>query len=218
MTENKYVTYYRVSTQKQGQSGLGLDAQKTAVNTFLKGITPIAEFTDIESGKSNNRPELQKALSKCISENGILLIAKLDRLSRNLTFISTLMDNKVRFICCDMPDANEMTIHIFASLAQWERKKISERTTGALQELKKRGVKLGNPQNLTSKAQAAGAAAVSKKAAENPNNKQAAYVIKLLQSTGKSLTEIAKELNEAGYKTSQGKEFKPMQVSRLIKH
>ena len=113
-----FIAYYRVSTQRQGLSGLGLEAQKNAVLSFLHNRDLVSEFTDIETGKNDNRPELLKAIDLAKRTNSTLLIAKLDRLSRNLTFISTLMDAKVRFICADMPDANELTIHIFAALAQ----------------------------------------------------------------------------------------------------
>lgn len=213
---NKYVAYYRVSTTKQGVSGLGLDAQKNDVANYIKGNSLLGEFTDIVSGKKNNRPQLLAALELCKKENAILVIAKLDRLSRNLTFISTLMDNKVKFVCCDMPDANEMTIHIFGSLAQWERKRISERTKAALAALKRKGVKLGKPENLTHTAKQAGIAAIKEKANKNQNNSQAKLVIGLLHSKGNTLTSIATQLNSAGMKTSTGKEFKPESVRRLI--
>src|ERR1700744_180593 len=114
----QFIAYFRVSTQRQGQSGLGLEAQKSAVLSFLNNRTLVAEYTDIETGKNDNRPQLLKAIELAKQTNSILLIAKLDRLSRNLTFVSTLMDTKVKFICCDMPDANEITIHIFGDLAQ----------------------------------------------------------------------------------------------------
>lgn len=214
----KFVAYYRVSTQRQGASGLGLDAQKLAVNSFLKNDSLLSEFTDIESGKNNKRPQLMAALELCKKKDATLVIAKLDRLSRNLTFISMLMDNKVKFVCCDMPDANEMTIHIFGALAQWERKKISERTTDALAALKRRGVKLGNPQNLTDTARQSGLNAIKEKANSNQNNKQAALVIGLLKSKDQAitLTAIASYLNDAGMCTSTGSQFKPEQVRRLL--
>src|SRR5690606_8029265 len=107
----------------------------------------IGEFTDIETGKNDNRPELRKAIELAKESNSTLVIAKLDRLSRNLTFISTLMDAKIKFVCTDMPDANELTIHIFAALAQWERIRIGERTRAALAALKARGKRLGKPEN-----------------------------------------------------------------------
>ena len=212
-----FIGYYRVSTQRQGQSGLGLDAQKNSVKSFLNNRVILAEFTDIESGKNDNRPELLKAIELSKKTNSILLIAKLDRLSRNMTFISTLMDAKVKFICVDMPEASELTIHIFAALAQWERKRISERTTDALKQLKKRGVKLGTPENFTEKVRLLGPVRLKEKAITNPNNQKAKKLIGLLYKEGKSLREIAIELNESGFKTSRGGSFRPEQVRRLSK-
>jgi len=212
----QFIAYYRVSTQRQGQSGLGLEAQKSAVLSFLNNRTIIAEFTDIETGKNDNRPQLLKAIELAKQTNSTLLIAKLDRLSRNLTFVSTLMDTKVKFICADMPDANELTIHIFGALAQWERKRISERTKGAMAQLKNRGVILGTPANFTDTVRKMGPAKMKEIANANSNNQKAKKVINLLSKNGKSLREIAIELNEAGFKTSRGNQFGPEQVRRLI--
>lgn len=212
-----FIAYYRVSTQRQGASGLGLEAQKNTVLSFLNNQAPLAEFTDVETGKNDFRPELLKAIELAKQSNATLVIAKLDRLSRNLTFISTLMDTKVRFICCDMPDANELTISIFGALAQWERQRIADRTRLALQELKKRGVKLGTPENFTDKVRKMGVRKIKEIAISNPNNQKAKKVINLLHKNGKSLREIAIELNEAGFKTSRGGCFAPEQVRRLIK-
>ena len=144
----QYIAYYRVSTQKQGNSGLGLEAQRSDVSRFVeRGGTLIADYQDIESGKKNDRPNLIKAIEECKKRNATLLIAKLDRLSRNASFIFTLHDSKIKFVCCDMPDANSITIGIMAVLAQDERERTSQRTKAALAELKRKGVKLGSPQN-----------------------------------------------------------------------
>ena len=212
----QFIAYYRVSTQRQGISGLGLDAQKQSVLSFLNNRTLIAEMTDIETGKNDNRPQLIKAIELAKQTNSTLLIAKLDRLSRNLTFVSTLMDAKVKFICADMPDANELTIHIFGALAQWERKRIGERTKGALEQLKLKGKKLGSPENFTDAVRSMGPKKMIEKANCNPNNQKAKKLINLLNRDGKSLRHIAHELNEAGFKTSRGSQFKPEQVRRLI--
>ncbi|OSZ82916.1 hypothetical protein CAP35_06550 [Chitinophagaceae bacterium IBVUCB1] len=212
-----FIAYYRVSTQRQGASGLGLEAQKNAVLSFLGARALLAEYTDVETGKNDFRPELLKAIDLAKQSNATLVIAKLDRLSRNLTFISTLMDTKVRFICCDMPDANELTISIFGALAQWERQRIAERTRIALQALKKRGVKLGRPENFTDSVRVMGHKKIKEIAESNPNNQKAKKVISLLHKNGKSLREIASELNDAGFKTSRGGIFAPEQVRRLIK-
>jgi len=213
----QFIAYYRVSTQRQGASGLGLEAQKNAVLSFLNSRILRAEFTDIETGKNDFRPELIKAIELAKQTNSTLVIAKLDRLSRNLTFISTLMDTKVRFICCDMPDANELTISIFGALAQWERQRIADRTRSALQALKARGIKLGTPENFTDKVKQMGPAKLKQIAQCNPNNQKARKVISLLHKNGKSLREIAAELNEAGFKTARGNDFGPEQVRRLTK-
>jgi len=143
----RFVSYYRVSTDKQGKSGLGLDAQRRAVQQYLNGGTwsLIGEFTEIESGKRNERPELAKALAACKRQKAKLVIAKLDRLSRNLAFIATLMDSGVEFIAVDNPHANKLTVHILAAVAQHEREVIAQRTKDALQAAKARGVVLGNP-------------------------------------------------------------------------
>jgi DNA invertase Pin-like site-specific DNA recombinase len=129
----KFVAYFRVSTDRQGKSGLGLDAQREAVMTYLNGgrWTLVDDFTEIESGKDNDRPELKKALAACKRLKAKLVIAKLDRLSRNLAFIATLMDSGVEFVAVDNPHANKLTIHILAAVAQHEREIISARTSAA---------------------------------------------------------------------------------------
>ena len=147
----KFVTYYRVSTDKQGKSKLGLEAQQATILQYLNGGNHevLGEFIEVETGKGSNalskRPELSKAIALCKKTKARLLISKLDRLSRNVHFISSLMESKVNFICADMPEANQLTINVLASVAQYERELISKRTKDALQALKARGVKLGNP-------------------------------------------------------------------------
>ena len=140
----KYVAYYRVSTRGQGESGLGLEAQKAAVAGFVKGVI-VAEYTEIESGKNNQRVELGAAIERAKQEKAVLVIAKLDRLSRNASFIFTLRDSGVNFQCVDMPDANTLTIGIFATLAQHERELISSRTKAALQAKIAQGCPAGYP-------------------------------------------------------------------------
>src|SRR6185369_3133400 len=135
--ESNYVAYYRVSTDRQGRSGLGLDAQKNSVRQFLKrGGNLRAEFTEIQSGKDDSRPQLAEALKLCKLTNSILLIAKLDRLSRNVAFLATLQQSSTKFVACDLPEANELVVHILAAVAQAERKAISDRTRAALAEAK----------------------------------------------------------------------------------
>jgi DNA invertase Pin-like site-specific DNA recombinase len=141
----KFVAYYRVSTDKQGKSGLGLDAQRKAVNDYLDGgdWELVAEFTEIESGKRSDRPELAKALAACKRRKATLVIARLDRLARNVHFISGLMETKVKFVACDMPEATPFMLHIYAAVAEQEARAISARTKVALQAAKQRGVRLG---------------------------------------------------------------------------
>ena len=138
----KYVAYYRVSTARQGQSGLGLEAQQSAVESFCE---PIESFTEVESGKLKQRPELMRAIAACKRHKAILVVAKLDRVARNVAFVSTLMESGVEFIACDNPNANRLTIHILAAVAEDEASRISERTKAALAAAKRRGVVLGNP-------------------------------------------------------------------------
>jgi DNA invertase Pin-like site-specific DNA recombinase len=143
----KFIAYFRVSTDRQGKSGLGLAAQREAVMSYLDGgrWALVDEFTEVESGKRNDRPELEKALLACKKLKAKLVIAKLDRLSRNLAFIATLMDSGVEFVAVDNPHANKLTVHILAAVAQHEREIISARTSAALQAAKARGTRLGNP-------------------------------------------------------------------------
>ncbi len=211
-----YVAYYRVSTARQGASGLGLEAQRASVAAFIGSNVLQAEFTDIETGKNDNRPELHKALHMAKLIGATLLIAKLDRLSRNVTFISTLIDTHVKFTCCDMPEANELTIHLMSALAQWERKAISARTSAALQAKKARGEKIGNSANFTDAGRQAGHQAIRDKAANNNNNRRATVLAHKMRQSGNTLLQIATELNNAGFETSTGKQFTPTQVSRLI--
>jgi len=149
--EEKFVSYLRVSTQRQGNSGLGLEAQRKAVLDFINGNGSklLREFIEVETGKGrdalNKRPVLREALAYCKKHKATLLVAKLDRLSRNVAFTSALMDSKVDFTACDFPTANRLTIHILAAVAEHEREMISKRTKEALAAAKARGVKLGNP-------------------------------------------------------------------------
>lgn len=145
--EGNFVAYFRVSTQQQGRSGLGLDAQRKAVGDYLNGgkWKLLAEFTEVESGKRSDRPQLAAALALCKKKKAKLVIAKLDRLSRNLHFITGLMESKIAFVACDLPVEDPFMVHIYASVAQQERRMISQRTKAALQAAKARGQKLGGP-------------------------------------------------------------------------
>jgi DNA invertase Pin-like site-specific DNA recombinase len=155
---NGYIAYYRVSTDKQGKSGLGMDAQKKQVHDFISSNSGrlTAEYTEVESGKKNDRPELAKAIRQSQLTGSKLVIAKLDRLSRSLHYITSLAESKVDFIVCDLPGCDQFTINLYGALAQRERELISSRTKAALQAAKARGKVLGSPQNLTEDAAAKG--------------------------------------------------------------
>lgn len=200
----KYIAYYRVSTKAQGRSGLSLEAQRETVLSYIRhnGNELIGEFTEVESGKNDRRPELLKAIRLTKEYNGCLVIAKLDRLSRNMTFISTLMDNQVRFLCCDLPEANELTIHIFAAIAQWERKRISERITEALNQKRIREPEWKpGKDNLTNEGRQKSYNTNRINARENQDIRKAYHYIKLLRIEGKTYQEIADSLNREGYVT-----------------
>ncbi|MEY3824529.1 MAG: hypothetical protein RLZZ13_451 [Pseudomonadota bacterium] len=209
----KYISYYRVSTEKQGASGLGLEAQRKAVIDFIKPENIGLEFTEIESGRKKERPILKQAIETCKIMNATLVIAKLDRLARNVSFVSALLDSGIKFVCCDMPTANELTIHIYSAIAQDEAKRISQRTKDALAVKKAQGFKLGNPQNLTENARIKSIETRIKKANSNPNNLRAKAFLNALNGT---LQDKANILNENGFRTSTNKMFSPMQVKRLM--
>ncbi len=210
----KYIAYYRVSTQKQGQSGLGLKAQQQSVENYIAPELIYKSFTEIETGTNKkHRPILEEAISLCKELDAVLIIAKLDRLTRNVSFISSLMDSKVQFKAVDMPQANELTIHILSAVAQHEAKLISTRIKDALAQSKKQ---LGNPNNLTYKARLKGLEVIKTNRKNNENNKRALAYLKACYE-GKSLRVLASELNNNGFKTSKGKLFTSTQVSRLLK-
>jgi DNA invertase Pin-like site-specific DNA recombinase len=213
-----YIAYYRVSTQKQGQSGLGLDAQKAAVAQFTGNCNNcvVGTYTDIESGKNNERPELLKAIAQAKQTGAKLLIAKLDRLSRNAAFILTLKDSGVNFVCCDMPEANALTIGIMAIIAQQEREMISKRTKEALQA---KLVRVGEWRKgvITAETHAKGQKAIKAKAASNQNTLRATNYAKTLKEQGLTLQEIADRLNSEGHHSSTGKQYHRTSVNRLLK-
>lgn len=205
-TENKFVAYYRVSSQKQGSTGLGLDAQRASVESFIKhnGNIIVAEFVEVESGRKNHRPQLEKAIEYAKLNKCTLVVSRLDRLSRNLHFISSLMESKVDFVCADLPELNTLTAGIFASLAQYESELISSRTKAALAQVKARGGKLGTPGNLKPEHIAFGRIMKKRLARENRANRQAYHFASKLRANGKTLREIAGLLNSEGYRTSRG--------------
>lgn len=209
-----FIAYYRVSTDKQGRSGLGLDAQKQAVAEFVQGRGNILyEFTEIESGKKSDRPQLAEALAMCRRHKAKLIIAKLDRLARNVHFISGLMESNVDFIAVDMPEANRLTIHILAAVAEHEREMISQRTKAALAAAKVKGVRLGNPTPLPA----------SRKARTVWSTNTAKFretvkpLILELQAKGYSYNAIAKELNRRHIPTANRRQWYHKTVSNLLK-
>ena len=159
MPNGNFIAYFRVSTERQGRSGLGLEAQRKAVADFLNGgnWSLVAEFTEVESGKKNERPQLAAALAAARIHGATLVIAKIDRLSRNAHFLLGLKEGGVDFVAVDLPSANRLTVGIMALVAEQEREAISARTKAALEAAKARGTKLGNPNGITTEAQLRGA-------------------------------------------------------------
>lgn len=229
--DGKFVAYYRVSTAKQGASGLGLEAQKAAVRQYLNGGSwdLVGEFEEVESGKRADRPALAKALELCSLTGARLIIAKLDRLSRNVHFLTDLMERKVSFVACDMPDATEFTVHIMAAVAQQEAKAISARTKAALGSIKARleageehvsrrsgaAIKrLGNPRGLPVSRPDLGTAAKIAKA--DAFAAKVRPVVGEMRAQGLSMAAIAERLNEMRVETSRGKAWTPMAVKRVL--
>lgn len=204
MADGKFIAYYRVSTDRQGRSGLGLEAQQEAVTGYLNGGNwqLLDEFVEVESGKrDDNRPQLAAALAACRKQKATLVIAKLDRLARNVAFIANLMDSKAEFVAVDFPTANRLTLHIMAAFAEHEREMISARTKAALAIRKAQGAKLGNRTNIA-EARALGAAAIKRKA--DTFAAKVVPTIEAIKRTGTtSYNGIAKALNDRGVKTAQ---------------
>lgn len=217
----KFVAYYRVSTQKQGKSGLGLDSQKSIVSSYVhqNGGELIGEYSEVESGSKDDRPELLQALRACRLKGATLVIAKLDRLSRNRRFLIELQDSSVKFVCCDMPDANHFTIGLMANIADYERQLISERTKAALKAAKDRGVKLGNPRlALVRNADPARANEVRISRA-NAYKREMYEVIREIDADHvMTSTQIANHLNDAGYQTPRGGLWTHVQVNRVLRY
>lgn len=190
----KAIAYIRVSTQKQGASGLGLEAQRELIRSFCQahGVEVVTEYKEIESGKNGDRPELAKALAKCRATKSLLLIAKLDRLARKLSFVSALMDSSVEFVCCDFPEANRLTLHILAAVAEYEAQMCSERVTAALAAAKARGVKLGNPKHLSPEGRLKGSQTTKQRAAKR--HEELMPTILRLEKQGYSVRQIGEQV------------------------
>ena len=220
--DERFVAYLRVSTQRQGSSGLGLEAQREIIHNYLRDKKPIFEYVEVESGRKTDkgRPKLKEALSQCRTYRAKLIVAKLDRLARNVSFLSALLDSDVEIVFCDFPQANKMVLHILASISQYEAELISTRTKQALAAKKSRGCKLGNPEHLMDKHKEAIANSNKtnrKKAEDNPNNKRAVALLRILAEQGMTLTEMTDKLNKEGFVTSKGYEFRASQVYVLLK-
>lgn len=211
----KYVAYYRVSTIQQGSSGLGLEAQQSSVEAFTSSRGDvIASYTEIESGKRDDRPQLKLAMLEARRHRATLLVAKLDRLARSVLFISQVLDSGVEFQAVDNPNANRMMIQLLSVFAENEARQISERTKAALAAAKARGVRLGTPANLTDSDRRKGAEAMRDKA-----KKAYAGVVSLireLKASGLTMAAIADRLNDDGYLNSRGNQFNPVMICRIL--
>lgn len=224
MAEGLFIAYYRVSTAEQGRSGLGIEAQKETVTRFLNGGNwkLIAEFEEHESGKRNNRPKLREALDHCKRTGATLVIARLDRLSRNAAFTTALMESNVKFLCCDMPEANEFMITIMAALAAVEAKRISTNTKAALAAAKARGVKLGCAKescNVPRADRARGAVKSAEVRATAAAEMRALIAARVqeLQAEGLSLRAIAERLTSEHVRTPrEGGKWHANSVQRIL--
>jgi DNA invertase Pin-like site-specific DNA recombinase len=220
----KLIAYRRVSTAKQGASGLGLEGQEAAVTDYARaaGGGVLRAYTEVETGKRSDRPELARALADCKRSKAVLIIAKLDRLARNVHFLSGLMEAGVEFVCCDMPSANRLTLHIMAAVAEDEAKRISERTKTALAAYKARGGVLGSARPGAYRLTGGANAAAARRAGEvSRAHAQAAYAdlapaIATMRIEGLSLRQIAGRLNAEGHTTRQGKAWSGVQVWRVM--
>ncbi len=218
--QTEYISYLRQSTKKQEISGLGIEAQREIIQNFLHDKTPSAEYVETESGKKTDRPVLQEALKHCRKIGATLIVAKLDRLSRNVAFTSRLLESDVEIVFCDFPQANKLVLHIIASIAEYEAGLISTRTKQSLKAKKARGVKLGKPENLILKLDSAikkSNATNRQKALDNPHNRRAIAFLQTLVDSGMTLAKMAETLNEAGFVAPKGGRFKASQVDVLLK-
>ncbi len=210
----KFIAYYRVSTDRQGQSGLGLDAQRTAVlNHITIDSELIAEFTEVKSGKKSDRPQLAAALAACKKQKARLIIAKLDRLARNVAFIANLMESGVEFIAVDNPHANKLMLHMLAAFAEHEREQISKRNKESLAAAKTRCTRLGNPRPDNSLMK--GRSTINNHLADHLT--RVGPIISELNNQGLTSRAIAKELNQRGIPTARGKQWRSATVCNMLK-
>lgn len=209
----KFVAYYRVSTDRQGQSGLGLEAQRASVVGFVAGRGDLAaEFVEVESGRKNDRPQLAAALNACRRHRAVLVIAKLDRLARNVAFVARLMESGAEFVAVDNPHANKLMVHMLAAFAEHERDQISARTKAALAAAKAKGIKLGNPAAAT--AAARGRAVLAAQA--EPARAKALPIVRRMRGEGATLRAIAATLVAEGVPPLRGQAWHPETVRKLL--
>jgi DNA invertase Pin-like site-specific DNA recombinase len=225
----KLIAYYRVSTKRQGDSGLGLEGQRAAVETYARqqGASIVASYTEVESGKRSDRPELAKAIAHAKRSKAVLVVAKLDRLSRNVAFLSAIMESGIEFVACDNPHANRLTLHILAAVAEAEAKAISERTKAALAAAKARGVVFGSarPDYWTTERRESWIAGLHQARQRSIVTRQAkaravyADLLPAIQEqrkAGQTLQAIADRLNTDGHTTSRGCQWSPQQVRQVL--
>ena len=215
----KFVTYLRVSTERQGQSGLGLEAQRAAVAAHMLGRGEVvAEFVEVESGKSADRPQLALALAEAKRAGAVLLIAKLDRLARNVAFIANLLESGVEVTAADIPEANRFVLHIMAAVAEQEGRAISERTKAALAAAKARGVKLGwsMPSRKAEQRQAARKGVAVRVAKADDFAVNVLPIIRDLQASGMPLRGVVSVLNERGVKSARGGKWQATTVRNIL--
>ncbi|MDP4027018.1 recombinase family protein [Methylobacterium sp. NEAU 140] len=218
MAEGRFVSYLRVSTRKQGASGLGLDAQRKAVADYLNGgrWQLLAEVVEVESGKRSDRPKLAEALRLCRLHGATLVVAKLDRLARDAHFLLGLSKAGVEFVACDMPSANRMTVGIMAVVAEEEARMISARTKAALAAAKARGVKLGGNRGAVLSAEARGMGTAARVAKAQDRAADLLPVIAEVRAAGATtLQAVANALNDRGIPTARGGRWSPVQVQRV---
>lgn len=214
-----YIIYYRVSTTRQGQSGLGLKAQEQAVYNFLRPTDRVLNtFIEVESGRKNDRPKLLSAIQTARLKNATVLIAKIDRLARSVKFITDLQESKVKFTACDCPEANETMVQILAVMAQWEAKQISLRTKLALKQATLRGVTLGNPQNLKTTTEDRQKGVIKLKEKADAFAESMLPVIADIREEGiHTYLGISKELNSRQFRTVRNCAWTPTAVKNLLR-
>jgi DNA invertase Pin-like site-specific DNA recombinase len=214
----KYVAYYRVSTQKQGSSGLGLSDQEKTVKEFISNKGELlSAFTEIESGRKNDRLILLQALEYAKQNNAVLIVARLDRLSRDWGFTMNLHTSGVDFVCCDMPDLNTLNIGILASVNQYQSERIRKDTKSAFEQGKRNGKVYGNPQNFTNETRKTGREVYKNLQQSNQDNKKAFAIISMMEGNKCSLRTIATFLNTNGFKTSRGSIFYANSIKQIQK-